>query len=285
MDLGIDSTMGYFPDLFAWSQYPNYPDFSYKPGIPVVNINLLFWRTNFGAGVTPVDDSTLVVYSVMPNHPLSLQPGDIILGYDGKRWKLLLKELFEAELPILSSGLAGNWLGSTAEAALHEAMISVGMNWGLFDTIDIVKYPSNDTLHYPTSLLSTIAPPYHIATEQLPVSGVPFPDLQANKLVSWGVITGTTIGYIYGWDWCGWPKGQTSSLFGKAVDDLMHNRKVTGLILDFRTNPGGWPEYANIGFSHLFNVDPTPNFSSAIRVRGSDRYRFTLQSSAPYGFT
>jgi hypothetical protein len=276
MDTGIDSTMGYFPDLVSWSGYPNYPGFHYRAGVPVINMNIQFWRTNFGAGLTPVNDSTLVVYSVMPGHPLGLQPGDILLGYDRKPWRKAIKELFDAELPFLSSDLCGVRLGATPAASFHTTMISAGMNWGLFDTIDVVKYSTKDTLHFPTSLLAGIVPPYHIATEQLPVNGVPFPDLQGNKLVSSGVIHGTKIGYVYAWDWCGRPQGETRQLFGQAVNELMHTSNVEGLILDFRTNPGGWPDYANEGFKHLFNVDPTSNYGSAYRVPGGGHLDFGI---------
>ena len=92
LDTGIDSTMGYDSDIYSSRAYPGYVAFHYEPSIPILNINLLFWRTVFGAGLTLVHDSTLVVYNVMPNHPLGLQPGDIILGYDDKRWQQLLQE-------------------------------------------------------------------------------------------------------------------------------------------------------------------------------------------------
>jgi hypothetical protein len=72
------------------------------------------------------------------------------------------------------------------------------------------------------------------------------------------------------------PQGNTKVLFGQAVDELMHQRKVRGLILDFRTNWGGWPDYANDGFKHLFNVDPTANYGSAYRVTGADHLAFTI---------
>jgi hypothetical protein len=285
MDGGIDSTLGLYPNSIWYdNNYPNHPFFQYRAGVPVININATFFRTPFGAGLTLLPDSSIVVYNVMNNHPINLQPGDIILGYNGIPWKQLLDELFEAELPILSSDLCGNWLSSSSAASYHNAMMSAGMNWGLFDTIDVVKYSTNDTVHYPTSLLSSINQPYLIATEQLPVNGVPFPDLSANKLVSWGVVEGTTIGYIYIWDWWGVPQGQTRTLFGQAVDELMHVNKVTGLILDFRTNPGGWPEYANDGFKHLFNIDPTSNYSYAIRVPGNDHFLFTIAAPYPTDF-
>jgi hypothetical protein len=277
IDLGIDSTFGAYS---GFAEHPNYPSYKYQPGIPIFNTNpTYFFRTNFGAGVTPLPDSTALVYSITPNHPLNLQPGDIILGYDRVPWKYLIKEILDSELPIL---FGGTGLASSPNAAFHVAMLSVGMNWGLYDTIDVYKFSTKDTVHFPTSLLKTIAQPYHIATEQLPVKGVAFPDLDAKKLVSWGVVEGTTIGYIYVLDWWGVPRGETKILFGQAVDELLHINNVSGLVIDFRTNFGGVVDYANDGFKQLFNFDPTNNFSRAIRIAGSDHNAFTFSPPEAY---
>jgi hypothetical protein len=269
IDQGIDSSTGYYG--LSDPEYPNYPSFRCQPTLPFINFNALLYRTNFGAGLTPLPDSTALVYSVMPNHPLNLQPGDVIMGYNGVPWRQLIRELLDAELPMLGGG---SFLGSTLAVEQHVATMSVGMNWGLFDTIDVVKYSNGDTLHLPTSLLTTISPPYHIATEQLAVKGVPFPDIQNSKMVSWGVVEGTSTGYIYIWDWWGGAAEQTQALFTQAIDELIHQKKVHGLLLDFRINWGGSPEYANIGFSQLFNFDPTSNYSQAIRVSGTNHNAF-----------
>ena len=268
-DTGIDSTLGI---IYADSEYPNHPSFHYRAGVPLINLGASIFRTTFGAGITALDDSLAMVYSVMPNHPLNLQPGDIILGYDGIPWKKLLNELFEAELPIIGGGA----VGSTPAAINRIITMYAGMNWGLFDTIDVMKYPTNEVAHYPTSPLSSIAPPYFVATEQLPVKGVAFPSLDANDLVSWGVVEGTNKGYVYARDWWGAPRGKTGIQFAQAIDDLIHTHNVKGLILDFRTNLGGWEVYANDGFKQLFNVDPTPNYGTAIRVRGNDHFQFSV---------
>jgi hypothetical protein len=268
-DMGIDGTQGIY--WVGANAYPNHPLFNYKPGIPIF-ITPVYHRTNFGAGVTPLPDSTALVYSVIPNHPLNLEQGDIILGYDGIPWKNLIRDLYEAELPILGGGLI---VGSSPHSAFHIAMLSVGMNWGLFDTIDVFKYSTKETLHFPTSLLKTIVQPYHVATEQLPIKGVSFPEFDANKLVSWGIVEGTTIGYIYVLDWWGKPIGETRILFGQAVKELL-NKNISGLILDFRTNYGGWPDYANEGFKLLFNFDPTSYYSQAIRIVGNDHNAFNI---------
>ena len=275
-DPGVDSIFGiYYSQYGGEIEYPNFQSFHYEPGIPLLNLSPVF-RSNFGAGVTAFQDSIALVYSVMPNHPLSLQPGDIILGYDGLLWKQNLLDLLNQELPLL---FGGGYSAASPESRNHANIINIGMNWGLFDTIDILKYSTGDTLHYPTALLENITQPYFICTEQLPVSNVPFPDLSQNKMVSWGVVDGTTIGYIYVWDWY---ETQTRTLFAQAVDELMHQQNVTGLILDFRINGGGEVEYANDGFRHLFNVDPTSNFSGAVRVPGSDHFLFNIES--PWSF-
>ncbi|MFA5834676.1 MAG: T9SS type A sorting domain-containing protein [Bacteroidota bacterium] len=258
-DSGIDSTTRYYP---------------YRSGVPLINIDASGYQTCFGAGLSALPDSTALVYNVIPNHPLGLQPGDVILGYDGKPWLKLYNELLDVELPILKSGA---YLSSTAEAAVYLAIKSTGMNWGLFDTIDVKKYGTDQILHYPTSLLSTLTPPYYLAHDQLPVNGVPFPDYRNNKLVSWGVVSGTNIGYIYAWDWGGISIA-TGPLFAQAVDELMHKYNVQGLILDFRMNLGGMPFYADAGFNHLFNFDSFSNYYLAKRNPGSDHFSFSLTS-------
>ena len=92
---------------------------------------------------------------------------------------------------------------------------------------------------------------------------------------------GTNIGYIYVWDWDAGSGSQSEILFAQAVDELMHINNVDGLILDFRTNIGGWPGHANDGFKYLFNVDPTSNYSRAIRVPGNDHFLFNIMSPDP----
>ena len=112
-----------------------------NPGVPLLHITGAGdWRHS-GAVVTVLPDSTIIVLRVAPNHPLNLQPGDIILGYNGVKWIELLNELMEAELPIFPA--------SGGSQTAHNDAMFVGsiMNWHLFDTIDILKYSTGDTLH------------------------------------------------------------------------------------------------------------------------------------------
>lgn len=90
--------------------------------------------SHFGAALTPLPDSTLLVYSSVPNHPLGLVPGDIILGYDGRLWKNLYKELIEVHFPNPFAVPC-----TSPRAALHGWLQCAGMNWHLFDTIDVVS--------------------------------------------------------------------------------------------------------------------------------------------------
>ena len=275
-DPGIDSIYGIYYDNNGFEiEYPNFQSFDYKAGVPLFNLGPYF-RTNFGAGVTAYEDSIALIFSVMPNHPLGLEPGDIILGYDGLPWRQNLIDILTQELPLLWGCL---YSASSEEAMQHLYISSSGANWGLFDTIDILKHSSGDTLHYATSLLNSITQPYIVATEQLPVNGIAFPQINLNEMVSWGVVEGTSIGYVYVWDWA---TDQVGNLFGQAIDELIHFHKVTGLILDFRINGGGGPRQANEGFKHLFNEDPSGYFYNAVRVQGDDHFLFDLSPSFPF---
>ena len=95
-----------------------------QPGIPLLVVSTARSNAHFGACLTPLPDSTLLVYRALPNHRLGLVPGDIVLGYNGIPWKLLYKELLEAQLPI---HLTYVW-GSTDEAITHIMLQSAGMN-------------------------------------------------------------------------------------------------------------------------------------------------------------
>ncbi len=70
------------------------------PGVP-----LLFgpvWGDNghFGGCLTPLPDHSLLVYAAIEDHPLGLERGDVVLGYDGRPWRELYRELLAAELPV-----------------------------------------------------------------------------------------------------------------------------------------------------------------------------------------
>jgi hypothetical protein len=234
------------------------------------------WQNNswFGASLTPLPDSTLLVYRALPGHRLGLTEGDIVLGYDGIPWKELYKELLSAELPIFPTGP----LGSTDKSITHSFLASAGLNWHLFDTIDIIKSVSNDTLHLSTALMTG---QYGLiwGNEQLPVDGVPFPDFSTNDYVYWGIINGSNIGYIYVTSWSPDAEYKIGIQFYNAIDSLMHVYATDGLILDFRNNNGGWMGVAHLGYSLLFNESI---YSVAFDIRAGDTNHFNMVPHPTY---
>lgn len=215
------------------------------PGTPVLVIGGWRYDDHFGAGLTPLPDSSLLVYDVADGHPLGLQRGDIVLGYDRRPWTECCRELLDAQLPIRRRW----WWGSSPTSIAHTLLISAGLNWHLFDTIDIVKYASNDTLHLSTSLLvgSSIA---RYFSEQMDVPGVPKPDTFVGGVTATsGVVEGKAVGYVYCWVW------SDGLEFHRACSSVVSDTSLEGLVVDFRYNQGGLPTVSNYGLSLLFRDD------------------------------
>jgi hypothetical protein len=242
----------------------------YKPGIPAFFPSGWGWAGNFGAGLTPLPDSSLLVYRAITPHPLDIVPGDIVLGYDRIPWKQLYKELIAAQLPLEYWG--ETMYGGSPRSMTHGLLNGAGNNWGLFDTVDVVKYTTGDTLHLPTAPLTGLDWYSLFATEQVAVPGVKMPDYVNGERVTWGVVDNTSIGYIYVYSW----EANVGSVFGEAVKDLVIAKKVTGLIFDFRYNIGGDPAQASFGLDYLFNENPAgaSRWTSAYRSDPADHYSF-----------
>ena len=244
----------------------------YSGGVSVPAFN---WESisHFGAGLSPLPDSTLLVYDAVPNHPLGLVPGDLILGYDGRLWKNLYKELLEVQFPMPLSIV----MYTAERAATHQWLQCAGMNWHLFDTIDVVKYDTGDTLHFPTSLLSNPMPNIY-ATEQMPIDGVSFPDVANGHYASHGYVNGTNIGYIY---WIA-TNAEAGEDFLTAVNSLMPDSSSKALIIDMRLNQGGHARSWDIGLRRLFNQNvETMRWLSRVSV--SDH--LALQDNGPLYLT
>jgi hypothetical protein len=243
-----------------------------NPGVPILALGLNQGDVrHFGAVLTPLPDSSLLVIRAVAGHPLNLQPGDIIVGYEGVPWKRLVFELLDSFLPRMGP------MGSSESARIHQLLLAAGLNWHLFDTIDVIRYHSGALEHLPTSPLSSLSiPEYMPNNEQLPVPSVPQPDydpfLSHANNVSHGMVEGTNIGYIY---ISGHGPG-TRDAFGNAVAALM---ETEGLIIDMRLNNGGSVnEGPEAGLALLMNYS-TQTLIGFERSSPADLY--TLKPVAP----
>ena len=87
------------------------------PGVPLWAVAAWNDVGHFGAALTPLPDSSLLVYRVVHDHPLGLQPGDVVLGYGRRRWTEILAELQDAQLPIYRTWVYGSCGSSWIRAA------------------------------------------------------------------------------------------------------------------------------------------------------------------------
>jgi len=253
----LRETHTYCSDLGVWNTVR-------EPGVPLMYIGDWYKSGFFGASLTPLPDKTALVYRVVENHPLGLEPGDIVLGYDGVSWEELYPELVAAELPNsgYSRGLASN--DSSVE---HMFLMSVGQNWHLFETIDILKYDSGEVEHFATSLLAGQTTPL-ASSEQMPIPGIAMPDVDPNSGVgtrlTWGTIErpGVTCGYICVWAWFTGSEHE----FYNAIDEL---QDTDGLIIDLRLNSWGSTNNMETGFAVLFD-ESVSVLNNAVRCGDPD---------------
>jgi hypothetical protein len=230
----------------------------FEPGIPLLRVGAWGWITEFGACLTPLPDGSLLVYRAPDDHPLALEPGDVVLGYEGRPWSQLYPELLDYGLPA-----AGFW-GSSPETYEHAWLMAAGANWHLFETIDVLRHETGEVVSLETSPMASWG--YRLwCTEQLDVPGVVVPDYFQQQIVSWGIIEGTRIGYIYGWGW-GWNAEQE---FRDAVTALLPPEVTDGLIIDFRFNLGGNLSLSNAGLALLFD-HPAATIDFVTRCDPSD---------------
>jgi hypothetical protein len=246
---------------------------------PTVKAPLALWggwgSSTAGMGVAPMPDSSLFVYHAQPGNPLGMQAGDILLGYDGMRWVDILHLIDSVEMPMAAFY---SIVGSSNEAYAYSRLNAAPVNWYMFDTMDVVRYATGDTVHLSTQPLAD-APMFWDSLynlDALPVPGVPMPDPYQNRFCSWGVIDGTTIGYIYMQNW----GPDLAGCFSEAVAALMNT--TTGLILDFRLNYGGDPAAANGGYSYLFNENMDTNYDIAHRSSTSDHFAYSHEACSDW---
>jgi Peptidase family S41/Tricorn protease C1 domain len=239
-----------------------------SPGVPLMVLRQP--SNNFGACATAQPDGSALIYDVTPGHPLGVEPGDRILGYEGRPWRELYPELLAAELPVIGGR------GSSPSSFEHVLVQSAVANWHLFDTIDIWKHDSGTVEHLSTAPLNTTPQlRSRFCTEQLAVPGVPKPAV-ASDVVTWGVIDGTRIGYIYVSAW----QGDAGPLFTEAVEEVTQERETDGLIIDFRFNPGGNMFLSDAGLGMLFDR-PIATIAFAERADPTDHFKMRM-AAPPY---
>ncbi len=217
-------------------------------GSPLLVVGGWAGNSHFGASVTPLPDSSLLVYKVASNQRLGLKPGDIVLGYDGIPWKKLYKQLLEYELPIFR-----NISGSTDESQTYMMLQAAGLNWHLFDTLDVIKYDTKDTVHLETLPLRQ-GSTFIFGNDAIQVPGVALPNYFGNDRITFGIMTGTNIGYIYASSWSFNSTLNISNDFRNAIDHFVNQVETDGLIIDVRYNTGGSMGPALEGYKLLFNT-------------------------------
>jgi hypothetical protein len=113
------------------------------------------------------------------------------------------------------------------------------------------------------------------ATDQMDIPGVPMPASDTTLSVSYGVVSGTHIGYIYGWRWY----ANASAEFYNAVHALVSDATLKGIIIDFRYNEGGYILDSDSGLSLLFR-----DSMESIRwvTRSDPANHYAMQVYAPW---
>ena len=241
-------------------------------GVPLLHVNALGFRAgDLGAAVTALDDGTGLVYRITASNPLGLELGDVILGYDGRPWSECLADLLAAELP-----LTGMWPSSPVGWE-HQWTAAMGANWHLFDTMDVRKYGSGETVHLSTHAIDGYAG--HLYGSEQVLVGVPLPNQTQDEKVTWGVIErdGRQIGYIYVFGWT----GNAGIGFRDAIDDLTTNHDTAGMIIDFRTNHGGNMFLSDEGLGLLFREE-APTIEWFMRCDPSDHLALCSESIWQY---
>ena len=217
-----------------------------NPGVPVLLMGSYLGIEHFGAVTTVLPDSTNLVLRVVPNHPLNLEPGDIILGYEGIFWKNLVRELLDGGLPMLAL------TGGCRTTDTYENLCGAGLNWHLFSTIDILKYSNGDTLHLSTRPMLNLNTPLMVNNEQMAIQNIPFPHIlpfpfDSDTVVTYGILENTNIGFIFLSSH--WPTTNTDEQFYNAINAL---KNTDALIIDMRLNFGG-RAFLDKAFNLIFN--------------------------------
>jgi hypothetical protein len=231
-----------------------------EAGVPLLGLSGWTFDPS-GVCATAQPDGSSLVYSAMPDHPLGLRPGDRVLGYDGRPWRELVRELLAEELPLWPI-----WWGTSPSSFDHSFEMAAPMNWGLFDTMDVLKFDTGQVVHVPTSAMPG-AIFWGFCSEQMDLAGVAKPTrvYVGKDMVSAGILPGTRIGYIYAWSWF----GTAADEFAQAVHELTQVQHVDALIIDLRFNAGGFLVAPFAGLAGLAR-HPVPTIAMDQRRNATD---------------
>src|SRR5262249_50655275 len=116
-------------------------------------------------------------------------------------------------------------------------------------------------------------------TRRVDVPGIPRPPGVPGKMVSWGVLAGTRVGYIIVNAWA----NDAGIDFLAAIRALTIDQQTDGLIVDFRYNTGGNMFLSNDGLNLLFR-DPTPTIGFDRRDLASTDHLRMVTSTAPSAY-
>jgi len=221
----------------------NVPNLSDRPPLFLQTYS----ESMLGVCVTLSDENELFVYKANENNPVGLQPGDTIIGYDGKIWSDILDDIDSWNLPICTSHFGAT--GSANVSQRYLEMVAVQSNPHLFKELNYKKYDSDTALSFNTDELLKYQSRIE-CTDQIKIKDIDIPSTKVpSETLTWGKIPDTNIGYIAA---SVWDKNYTSEKFSQAVLELFDS---DGLIIDFRLNMGGYWDYDVNGVAMLFNED------------------------------
>lgn len=234
----------------TWKMYGIDAKNLYHPNVPIF-YTLLKPESKIGASCVVTEDGQICVSKITSDiNPYNLNPGDVIVGYNGVPWDEWITPLEESMIPKLATP------GGHDSSREHSLIRSAIANPNLFETINIKHYGSDEISTYQVVHIDpeNYMPSLDIIKE--------FPEIpEVSENLYGGVIPGTNIGYIRidefmdetnemnRWD----PyKTEFSETFERLVASLMD---TDGIIIENRQNNGGMPQITYKGLQYLIEND------------------------------
>lgn len=225
---------------------------------------LSFGQSTTKIGGCPVltEDQEVVIKSIdKPEvNPYNLNPGDIILGYNGVPWKYWADALNHAKLPKFANP------GASAGARSINLLKAAASNAHFFEVINIKRHETGEIETLPIIPLESKDVLWCKEWTGIETPGVSQPEVNAfeQEAMTYGILEGTNIGYIYltqcpsMWEEIedvnnpDWYDTSFSKEFDAAIGQLM---ETDGIIIDNRLNMGGRAEPFYRGFKRIIQLD------------------------------